>query len=118
MSYSETTAIRIRNIFYSKNISFTEKKMFGGICFMVDDKMCCGLNTDKKTNEEQLMCRIGENEYENALEKENCIPMNFTGKPMKGYVFVIENGIKPEKDLIYWLQLCLNFNPFAKKSEK
>lgn len=118
MPYNETFAIRIRNVFYEKNKAFTEKKMFSGICFMVDDKMCCGTHLDKKTNEDVLMCRIGESEYEKALENDNCIPMEFTGKPMKGYVYVTENGIKNPKDLEYWLQLCLDFNPLAKKSKK
>ncbi|HLP64885.1 TfoX/Sxy family protein [Flavobacterium sp.] len=118
MPYNEALAIRIRNAFYEKNIVFTEKKMFSGICFMVDDKMCCGTHVDKKNNEDVLLCRIGENEYEKALEIVNCIPMEFTGKPMKGYVYVTENGIKSPKDLEHWLQLCLDFNPLAKKSKK
>lgn len=117
-AYNENFAIRIRNAFYAKNIIFTEKKMFSGICFMVDDKMCCGTYIDKKNNEDVLMCRIGEKEYEKALEKEHCIPMEFTGKAMKGYIYVIESGLKTQKDLEYWLQLCLDFNPMAKKSKK
>src|SRR5215471_9116724 len=105
MAYNETTAIRIRNVFYDKGVNFTEKKMFSGICFMVDDKMCCGTHIDKKTNEELLLCRLSESDYETALENENVIQMEFTGKPMKGFVFVTENGYKNEKDLGYWIQL-------------
>lgn len=118
MAYNELTALRIRNVFYEKGISFTEKKMFSGICFMVDDKMCCGTHIDKIKNEELLLCRIGEKMAEMALEKEECIPMEFTGKIMKGYIFVTENGHKNHKELSYWLQLCLDFNPLAKKSKK
>jgi hypothetical protein len=118
MAYNETTAIRIRNIFYEKDIAFTEKKMFGGICFMVNDKMCLGILIDKKSNEELLMCRMSENDAENCLETENCIPMQFTGKPMKGYVYVLEKSYQYEKDLSYYIQLCLYFNPVAKKSKK
>jgi hypothetical protein len=118
MAYNEATALRIRNVFYDKGVLFTEKKMFSGICFMVDDKMCCGTHIDKKTNDELLLCRIGETAYESALENENCIPMEFTGKPMKGYVFVTQNGHQSTKDLNYWMQLCLDFNPLAKKSKK
>ena len=69
ISYNEIAVIRIRDVFYSKNISLTEKKMFSGICFMVADKLCCGTHIDKKTNEELLLCRIGEKEYDKALEK-------------------------------------------------
>jgi hypothetical protein len=52
------------------------------------------------------------------LEKENVIPMDFTGKSMKGYVYVVGDGIKSKKDLSYWLGLCLKFNPLAKASKK
>ncbi len=118
MPYKEETAIRIRNFFYEKGVSFTEKKMFSGICFMVNDKMCCGNHIDKKTNEDRLMCRVGEACYESLLEDENCIPMEFTGKAMKGYIYVTENGFRSAPALAHWLQLCLDFNPLAKKSKK
>ncbi len=118
MAHNETTAIRIRNILFDKNILFTEKKMFGGICFMVDDKMCFGINIDKKSNEELLMCRLSEKDAEQCLETPYCIPMEFTGKPMKGYIYVTQNGFQNTKDLDYYIQLCLNYNPLAKNSKK
>lgn len=118
MAYSEEKADRIRTVLAEKGIAFTEKKMFSGICFMVDDKMCCGTHTDKKMGEELLLCRIGEEAYEKSLETEHCIPMEFTGKPMKGFVFVTENGCNTPKKLAHWVQLCLDFNPLAKKSKK
>jgi len=68
---------------------------------MVDDKMCCGTHIDKNTNVDFLLCRIGDEAYENAIERENVIPMEFTGKAMKGYIFVIENGHKSAKNLSY-----------------
>ena len=118
MAYNETTAIRIRNVLYDKNIDFTEKKMFGGICFMVDDKMCFGIMINKKHNEELLMCRMNEDDCEKTLQNNDCIPMDFTGRPMKGYLFVTEKGYQSPKDLIDYIQLCLNFNPLAKKSKR
>lgn len=118
MAYSEFIAQRIRDIFWDKGVLYTEKKMFSGICFMVDDKMCCGTHTDKKSGKEFILCRIGEESYEEALTKEGCIPMEFTGKPMKGFVFVTEDGCRDDKELEQWLQLCLDFNPKAKKSGK
>lgn len=118
MAFNEKTAQRIREILLNKGADFTEKTMFSGICFMVDNKMCCGTHIDKKTNEEYLLCRIGEKAQEKAMEKDNVIPMNFTGKSMKGYIFVVEEGFKSKKDLSYWLQLCLDFNPVAKASKK
>ena len=118
MAYDEYIAERIGGFFLEKEISFNEKRMFGGICFMVDDKMCCGTHTDKKTTENYLLCRIGESAYEEALEDDYCIPMDFTGRPMKGYVFVLEGGYKTQSSLDKWLNLCLDFNPIAKKSKK
>lgn len=118
MAYDESTAQNIRQVLLDKGADFTEKKMFSGICFLVDDKMCCGTHIDKKTGESLLLCRIGEAAYENALEQTGCIPMDFTGKSMKGYVFVTEDGLHNAADLGKWLQLCLDFNPVAKKSKK
>ena len=85
---------------------------------MVDGKMCCGTHTDKKTGEDVLLCRIGDAAATAALEEPHVIPMNFTGRPMKDYVYVEEAGFKKDNDLVRWLQLCLNFNPLAKKSVK
>lgn len=118
MAYNEITVQRIREFFLNRAANFTEKKMFSGICFMVDNKMCCGTHVDKITGEDLLMCRIGDAAYEDALEKNNVIPMEFTGKPMKGYVYIVGDGLKNSKDLEYWLQLCLDFNPLAKASKK
>jgi len=117
MAFNENTAQRIRHILVGKGVAFVEKKMFGGLCFMVHDKMCCGTHIDKKTGEELLLCRIGEEGYETALERGDCMPMEFTGRPMKGFVFVTEVGCSTPKDLDHWLQRCLDFNPKAKKSK-
>jgi len=92
--------------------------MMGGLCFMVNDKMCCGIHFDKKREIDLLMARIGEAASPKALEKEGCLPMDFTGRPMKGYVFVTPEGVDMEEDLDYWIQLCLDFNPLAKASKK
>ena len=101
-----------------KQVAFSEKKMFSGVCIMVDEKMCCGTHTDKKSGEDVLLCRLSLQDYETALENNDCIPMDFTGKSMKGYVYVTENGFRTKKDLEHWIQLCLDFNPLAKKSKK
>lgn len=118
MAFNEKTLNRIIDILIQKEIVFSEKKMFSGVCLMVDDKMFCGTHIDKITQEELLLCRIGEDAYEKALEQLDCIPMEFTGKPMKGYVFVKQNGFNTPEKLSYWLQLCLVFNQKAKASKK
>lgn len=118
MPYNEFLADRIRRVFGEKRVSFTEKKMMGGLCFMVDDKMCCGIHFDKKKNSDLLMARVGEGAMEDSLQKEGCMPMDFTGRPMKGYVFVSPEGFDAEVDLEGWIQRCLDFNPLAKASKK
>lgn len=118
MAYDEFLADRARQLLKEKSISYVEKKMMGGLCFMVDDKMCFGMHIDKNTNSSLLMARVGTDSYEKALEKEHCTEMTFTGRTMKGFVFVKEDGIDLDDDLNYWIQMCLDFNPLAKKSRK
>lgn len=112
MAYDENFADRIRHILQEKEADFYEKKMFGGLCFMVDKKMCVGIIR------EELMARIGTEVYEKALQKQGAKEMNFTGRAMKGYVFVEEHALESDSDLDYWLQLALDFNPLAKVSKK
>lgn len=114
MSYDELLAARIRRVLKNKQIRFVEKKMMGGLCFMVNDKMCCGIHFDKKKNSDLLMARVGEKAYPEALQSRHCLPMDFTGKPMKGFVFILPDGYDLDKDLEHWIQLCLDFNPEAK----
>ncbi len=64
------------------------------------------------------MARIDPDIYENVLSKKGCREMDFTGRPMKGYVFVSAEGIDKDKDLENWIQFCLDFNPKAKSSKK
>ena len=118
MAYDEYLADRTRQLFNEKSVSFREMKMMGGLCFMVDEKMCCGLLTDKNTHTAMLMARIGIDNYGNALKKPHCSEMNFTGRSMKGYVFISEDGFDMDEDLNYWIQLCLDYNPLAKSSKK
>jgi hypothetical protein len=118
MAFNENTAQRIREIFQQKDVAFFEKKMFGGLCFMVDEKMCCGTRIDKKTNEDLLMCRIGGVGYEAALKNDDVIPMVFSNKTLSSFFFVTENAFRSPKDLAHWLQQCIDFNPLAKSSKK
>lgn len=111
MAYNEKLVNRIREALAGVP-DLEEKRMFGGVCFMVNGKMCAGVAT------EELMCRIDPALYETCLEKKGCREMTFTGKPMKGYVFVSEEGLKTKNELNYWLDLCLEFNKSAKASKK
>lgn len=118
MAYDEYLADRIRNWLDKQKTAYEEKKMMGGLCFMVDGKMFCGIHFDKKQERDLLMARIGEEAYVKAIKKKGCQPMAFTGRAMKGYVFVTGEGFDKTKDLNYWLQLCMVFNPLAKASKK
>lgn len=111
MAYNEKLNDRIRESLSTlKNVE--EKHMFGGTCYMVNGKMCVGVVKD------EMMCRINPDIYEEALDKKGCREMVFTGKPMKGYVFVSEEGMKTKKDFEYWIGICLEFNKLAKSSKK
>ncbi len=118
MAYDEFQVERISNVFREKGITFEAKKMMGGICFLVDDKMCIGTHIDKKKGHPLLMCRIGEEKMEEAMTRKGCLPMDFTGRPMKGYVFVEPEGTDLDTDLEYWIQSALDFNPLAKSSKR
>ena len=118
MAYDEYLADRLRRTLNEKHAPFEEMKMLGGLLFKVDGKMLCGIHIDKKYGASLLMARIGEETYEKELERENCLPMDFTGRPMKGYIFVTPEGFDSEDDLSYWVDRCLEFNPKAKASKK
>ncbi len=111
MAYDEKLANRIRERLEDlPNIE--EKEMMGGLTFMYNDKMCVGIIKD------ELMCRIDRELHEEAVEKTGCRTMDFTKRPMIGYVLVDENGLKTKKDFDYWIQLALDFNKKAKSSKK
>ena len=111
MAYSEQLAERVRKALGTRK-HIEEKKMMGGLTFMVNGKMCIGVLKD------DLMARIDPGVYETALRKKGCREMNFTGKPMKGFVFVGPLGTSNKKDLEYWLDLALDFNKYARSSKK
>jgi TfoX/Sxy family transcriptional regulator of competence genes len=111
MAYSEQLADRIRERL-SGTPAVEEKEMMGGLTFMVNGKMCVGIIKD------ELMCRIDPALYESALEKRGCRQMDFTGKPMKGWVMVDEMGIERTQDLYGWIDLALAFNAQAKPHKR
>ncbi len=111
MAYNENLAGRVRDALAGRH-DVEEKKMMGGLTFMVDDKMCVGVLQD------DLMARIDPAQYATALKQTGCREMNFTGRPMKGFVFINGEGTHTEKDLRYWVDLALAYNPIAKSSKK
>jgi TfoX/Sxy family transcriptional regulator of competence genes len=112
MAYNEKLANRVREHISKTHKITEEKKMFGGLCFMVDHKMCIGVE------QERIMVRLDPAIYDEALEMQGCQPMDFTGKPMRGYVFVDAGSLATQKKLAYWVDLALDYNAIAKASKK
>ena len=102
MSYDEGLAERIREVLSSHD-SVTEKKMFGGLAFMVRGNMCCGVSGD------DLMLRVGPDQYDDALMQPHARVMDFTGRPMKGYVYVGHEGLASDEQLEEWIGRGLRF---------
>ena len=112
MAFNEKLANQTREIIARTHKRVEEKKMFGGLCFMVNDKMCVGVE------KERLMVRLDPARFDEVMEKEGCMPMDFTGKVMKGFVFVDAGALNTVKKLEYWIDLALDFNKKAKPSKK
>ena len=112
MAYNQKLADMTREIISLTNKNVEEKKMFGGLCFMVNGKMCVGVEKDR------IMIRLDPAKYDQALEKEGCQPMDFTGRVMKGFVFVDIDVLNTKRKLEYWIKLALEYNKIAKASIK
>ena len=111
MAYSEKLADRIRERFNELH-PVEEKTMMGGLVFMYHGKMCVGVMKD------DLMCRIDKNFHAQAITKRGCRTMDFTNRPMIGYVLIDESGMRSKKDFDYWIDLSLAHNKDAKESKK
>lgn len=112
MAYNEKLANQIRELINQTHKNIEEKKMFGGLCFMVNEKMCVGVE------QERLMVRLDPANYEEVLEMDGVKPMDFTGKIMKGFVFVDIDALNTKKKLGFWIQRALEYNKIAKASKK
>jgi TfoX/Sxy family transcriptional regulator of competence genes len=112
MPYDERLATRVRVFLERRQVAYEAKSMMGGLCFMVDGKMCVGIAG------ERLMARIDPAMEAEALARPGCAPMDFTGRPMKGFVFISPEGTRTPEQLAAWLDLTLAFNPKARASKK
>jgi hypothetical protein len=102
MACDEGLVERIRDVLSGAR-GMGEIRMFGGVCFTLNGNMMCGVVKD------DLMCRIGEAAYEPALKRKHVREMDFTKRPMKGYVFVAGAGLAEDEDLRYWVDACRAF---------
>ena len=109
MAYSEYQADRIRQRLKNVNVTY-EKKMMGGLIFMVNDKMCVGLDIDKSSGNDRLMVRVGKASHDQLIFKKGSREMDFTGRVMRGFLFIEPEGFDSEKDLDFWIEKALYFN--------
>ncbi len=116
MAYEERIANRIREALANQPLAgqhlVEEKTLFQGLAFMVDDKLCICVRNDV------LLCRIGPDEYEAALEMRGVEPMIMNGRVAKGYVYVNPEGYASREAFDFWIAKCVAFNKFAKSSKK
>lgn len=113
MAYDIKLADRVREyLAQATALDIEEKKMFRGLAFMVNDKMCVNVSGDN------LMCRFDPALTEVLAERNGYLPMVMKGKEMKGYCYVEPSGFKTKKDFEFWIGICLDFNERAKSSKK
>lgn len=111
MAHNEKLADRIREALVDQP-HVEEKKMFKGLCFMVNGKMCLCASGD------EMLCRIGPDNFEQALETNGCRGMLRNGKPLKDFVFVGPEAMNTKQQFDYWVNAALAFNPRAKAIQK
>lgn len=99
MAYNETLALRIQQLMHTLPGDFVQRKMFGGLAFLYKGKMCCGIVKN------HLMVRVCKSKYEEMLKHPYAREMDFTGKPMKGFLFVDKGGFSTDKELLKWVLL-------------
>ena len=102
MAYDEGVAQRIRENLEDRG-DVVEKKMFGGIAFMVRGNMCVGVNGD------DLMLRVGKMRHAELVERPHVRPMDFTGRPMDGFLFLAPDGYESDEDLAAWIDTALEY---------
>ena len=102
MAYSEELALRVRQSL-GEHTGVVERRMFGGLCFMAHGNMCCGVMGD------EVIVRVGAERYESALNLPNAREMDFTGRPMRGFVVVSSEGVSSDDDLDEWVQRGVSF---------
>lgn len=113
MAYNTKLAVRIRTYIESiPHLKVDEKKMFSGLAFMVNDKMCICVSGDN------MMCRFDPLLQEQIAEKKGFLSMVMKGKEYKGYCYVDPTGFKSKRDFEYWVNLCLDFNERARSTKK
>ena len=111
MAINEQLTAKVRNALTGIT-DVEEKKMFSGIAFMVHNKLCITVGNNR------IMCRIDPSLHDELIQKPGCTTVVMKGKEYKGYVWVNETALETKKQLDYWVNLALEFNPKAKATVK
>ncbi len=113
MAYDHQLADRVRAyLVHLPKLKIEEKKMFGGLAFMINGKMCINVSDDN------LMCRFAPEMTGKLASKTGFLPMIMKGKEYKGYCYVQPSGFATQEDFEFWIDLCLDFNEKAKSTGK
>lgn len=112
MPYNLALAARIDRLLAALGVRFEAKNMMGGRAYLVNDKMCVGVENNR------LMVRLDPGEMDAALSRPGCKPMDFTGRPMRGFVFVDASTLTDDRTLREWIDRALAFNPRATRSRR
>lgn len=110
MAYDEKLAARVRHALARHSVE--EKKMMGGLTFMVNGKMCVGIIKD------ELMVRLDPTMHEQALERKGCHEMDMMKRKIRGFVLVSPEGLKQKRDFDYWIKTAVDYNKKAQASKK
>ncbi len=112
MAYHIKIADRVRErLSEIPDLEIVEKKMFSGLSFLVNGKMCINVSHDN------LMCRYDPDLEDEVAERRGFLPMIMKGKQLKGYCYVEPEGFQKPEDFEYWIKICLDYNPRAKVSK-
>ncbi|MFZ1700335.1 MAG: TfoX/Sxy family protein [Pyrinomonadaceae bacterium] len=112
MPFNEQLADQTREIIARTESGVEEKRMFGGLCFMVNGKMCVGVER------ERLMLRFDPERTDEIMQLPGVAPMDFTKRVMKGFAFIELEALQTQKQLEHWITFALDFNKHAKPSKK
>ena len=102
MAHDERVADRVRKALKGRK-GFEEKKMFGGVAFMLNGHMCCGVQG------KDLVLRLGDQGVSRTMAKPHVRPMDFTGKPLKSMVYIAPEGFAKDAELKSWLHEAITF---------
>ena len=110
MAFDPALADRIRELIATREDEVEEKKMFGGLAFMVNDKICV------TTRDDRILVRLSPRDYEIEVHGEGCSPMIHGGREMKGFIFVTGPSIKSTAGLRRWVNMALDYNAEARET--